>query len=418
MYNDLSKESYLISISSSKHYLVLFIIWPFLAFLMALANYSQKEAKKVVYFFLIYYGLTFVNNNESVDAFRYAIDLKENAALPFSDFFKIVGGLYSTDTSVDIVEPFISFVISRFTSNHSIYFAVWAAIFGFFYLRSINLLYERYRVNPGWNTVILMVFFITVLPITSISGVRMWTAAWIFFYGAYHVVLYRESRFLFLALASVFVHWSFISANAILIIYYLAGNRNIIYLPLTIVSFFLPRLIEPLLQNLSMRLGGGLQNRVNNYSSEEYIIAIQEGAEQAAWFMKIAGQLVYYYLIIALVIVKVRFGSLMKDKEERNLYSFILLYLAFVNFGISIPSFGERFQILFVLFATLYLFLFYVKLPGTKISFIVLAGLFPMLLSSLITFRIGSESISAWLFTPGLGSPLISSVVSLSEMIF
>ena len=406
------------STNSGKYYLVLFVIWPFLAFVTALSNYSQKEAKKVVYIFLIYYGLTFVNNNEAVDAFRYALTLKANAALPFSDFFKIVGGLYASDTSVDIVEPLVSFIVSRFTGHFSIYFAIWAAIFGYFYLKSINLLHDRYMQNAGWNVAILLGFFIMILPITSISGIRMWTAAWIFFYGAYHVVLHRDPRFIMVTLASSLVHWSFISANAILIIYFFAGNRNLIYLPITIASFFIPQIISPFLQGISLRLGGGLQSRFENYSSEAYIHTVQESQEQVAWFIKISSDLVFYFLILAVLFIQVRFGSLMKGKAERNLFSFILLFLAFVNFGMSIPSFGVRFQVLFFLFATLYLFMFFIKQHGNQVSLLILIGLFPMLLYAVINFRLGSESMSAWIFAPGFGLPFLVPVLSISGLLF
>lgn len=407
-----------LSENSGKYYLSLFIIWPFVAFISALANYRQREARLVVYFFLIYYGMTFVNSNEAVDAFRYAMTLKNNAELPFSDFFKIVGGLYATDTSVDIVEPLISFIVSRLTSHYSLYFAIWAAIFGFFYLKSIKLLYNRYQENPGWNVAILLGFFVMILPITSISGVRMWTAAWIFFYGAYKVVLNRDPRFLILTLASTLVHWSFLSANIILIIYFFAGNRNLIYLPLTIGSFVLPQLIAPLLQSVSLRLGGGLQNRFENYSSEAYLLAVQESQEQVAWFIRLSSDLLFYYLIFAVLFIRIRFGSLMKEKAEKNLFSFLLLFLAFVNFGMSIPSFGVRFQVLFFLFATLYLFMFFIKRPGTNLSFVVLVGLFPMLLYAVINLRLGLESLSSWLFTPGFGMPYLMPVISVSDLFF
>ena len=49
-------------------------------------NYNTKEAKRVVYLFLIYYGLTFVVGNVGNDAERYALSLRQNAELPFSDF--------------------------------------------------------------------------------------------------------------------------------------------------------------------------------------------------------------------------------------------------------------------------------------------------------------------------------------------
>ena len=111
-------------------------------------NYSDKAAKKVVYIFLIYYGFAFFIGSDSLtDSARYSLLLKANAALPFRDFFKVIGGLNS-DTSIDIIDPLISFIVSRVTSQHSILFAVYAAIFGFFYLKSCNLLYNRYRERP------------------------------------------------------------------------------------------------------------------------------------------------------------------------------------------------------------------------------------------------------------------------------
>ncbi len=401
----------------TRNYLILFIFWPFISFLVALANFSDREARKVILIFIIYYGLAFVNNNPSVDAYRYALALKANAMLPFSDFFRVVGGLYG-DTSVDIVEPLISFIVSRLTSYHGLYFAVWAAIFGFFYLDSIWMVYKQGRNNMGWNTVILMFFFVMIVPVTMISGVRMWTAAWIFFYGAYRVITEKNARFLPIALSAAFVHWSFITANAILIIYFLIGNRNIIYYPLAFISFVLPQLATSFFNTLALKAGGGLQQRFSTYSSEAYLNAVQEGAEQSAWFIRITNNLVFYFLLIALAAIQIMGKPLMTQKSEKNLFSFLLLFLAFVNLGMPIPSFGERFMVLFFLFATAYLFLYFSKLPGEKIHFLILLGLFPMLLYSLINFRLGSESINAWLLAPGFGIPLLAPVLSLSEILF
>ncbi|MGI6311115.1 MAG: EpsG family protein [Bacteroidales bacterium] len=405
------------SITDTRNYFILFILWPFLSFMVALANFSRKEARTVVYIFLIYYGLSFVNANVAVDAYRYALSLKANSLLPFSDFFKIVGGLYS-DTTVDIIEPLISFIVSRFTSDHGLYFGVWAAIFGYFYLKSITLIYDRYIVEQNMNTILLMAFFVMTIPVTMISGVRMWTAAWIFFYGAFRVITEKNPRFLFISFSAVFVHWSFISANAILLIYYLIGNRNIIYIPLAVSSFVLPHIMAPVFRVLALRLGGGMQQRYAGYSSEGYMLAVQEGAAQSAWFMRITNDMVFYYLLIAIAVIQLRHSSMMKEKHEQNLFSFLLLFLAFVNFGMPIPSFGERFMILFFLFATAYIIMYFSKLSGNKIYFLILLGLFPLLLYSMINLRLGFENINAWIFSPGFGVPLFAPVLSLYEVLF
>lgn len=403
--------------NSGRQYLYLFLIWPFLAFLMAVPNYSQKSARRVVFFFLIYYGLTFVNTSEGTDAFRYVLMLQENVSLPFSDFLKIVGGLYS-DTSVDIVEPLVSFIVSRFTGFHGVYFAIWACIFGYFYLKSVNLVHDRYQLNPGWNTFIPMAFFVLVLPITYISGVRMWTAAWIFFYGAYHVIVYRDKRYIFLALSASLLHWSFISANVILLIYFLVGNRNYIYAPLAVVSFLAPTLLFPVISALSYGLGGAFLARFEGYSSEGYMLNQQLQQQGASWFMQVGYDAIFYYLIFAIIVIQIISQNEEKDSTMKNLYSFLLLFLAFVNFGKPIPSFGGRFQIVFLIFATFYLFLYYVRIKTERITLLILLGILPMLLNISISFRLGSQSISAWILAPGIGSPLLAPALSLFDIFF
>jgi len=400
-----------------RYYVLLFILWPFLAFITALLNYEHKDARKVVYIFLIYYGLTFVIGDLGVDAERYAINLQYTAQQPFSEIWRIIGGLY-TDTTVDIVEPLVTFIVSRFTTSHGVLFAVWAAIFGFFYLRSINLLHDQFQQNPNWNSQIFLIFFFMVIPITTISGVRMPLAAWVFFFGAYNAILYRKPLFLLVALSASFVHWSFITANGILLIYYFAGNRNIIYLPLLALSFVRPGLVAPLFQSLAMFSGGEFENRYEDYSSEAYISGIRESYEGASWFLSLSNDLVFWFLIGAIALIIIFGGKHMKSKPDRNLFSFLLLFLAFVNFGKVIPTFGGRFQLLFLMFASVYVFRYFLHMPSKKLNFITWAGLFPMALYIAVIMRVGMISINVWLFSPGLGVPLFAPAMALSDLLF
>ena len=405
---------------SSKYYLLLFLLWPFLAFLVALADYSHKEAKKVVYLFLIYYGATtVVDVGYYIDAAGYALALKKQSLLPFSDITKIFTNLYSEGGSIDVVESLLSFLVSRFTHDHRVLFAVYAAIFGFFSLKSINLLHERYRQSPNLDALIFLGFFSFLLPVMAISGFRMWTAMWIFLYGAYHVILYRDIKYFLFAFGAVFVHWSFLSVNGILLIYFFLRNRDIIYIPLALFSFVAPYIIAPFLSVVSLKMGGAFEDRYSMYSNEAYASGIQESMQQAAWFMRIGSDLVLYFLLLAIIIIRFKYGYLMKGKAESNLFSFNLLLLTFVNVGKTLPSLGGRFQMLFFLFATMYVFLFFVKKPpGRTISYLTFIGLFPMLLYSLISLRQGSDTINAWIFSPGLGIPWLMDDINLASVLF
>lgn len=371
----------------------------------------------MVYVFLIYYGLTFYIPSEFSDGFRYAMRLHEYTLLPFTEFFNMVGGLYS-ETTVDIVQPLITFIVSRFTVYPGVLFAAFAAFFSYFYLKSINILYNRYKESPGLNAFIFMFFFVFIIPVTNINGFRMWTAAWVFFYGAYHVVLFKDKRFLFIALAASFVHFSFTLANLVLLIYFFAGNRNFIYLPLAVLSFVVPELIAPYIETVGGSLSGVLASRYESYSNEAYILASQGRMENTAWFMQLRVDLILYYLLFALLYIQIRHSSIMKKQSEKNLFSFLLLYLSFVNFGGIVPTVRGRFQITFFLFAALYVMIYILKTNNKRIEFLTWLGLFPMALFTAVSFRQGADTINAWILSPGLGLPLLVPGLSLAELIF
>jgi hypothetical protein len=418
MDKSLSYKGLSLHTSSGTSYLILFIIWPFLAFLIALANYTHKEARTVIFFFLVYFGLTFVSDNELMDSFRYVETWRFYASLPFSDIFRAVTGYYSYSSSVDFMEPLVAFLISRITESHHIFFAVFAGIFAFFYLRSYNLLFDQYKNSPNWNSWVFMIFTLVVIPITSLSVLRMWIAAWIFFFGTFQVLQTHKFKYVLLALTACLVHWSFISIGLLLIGYYFAGNRRLIYTPLAIGSFFISQFLNPILEFVALTFGGGIGARVEGYTSEAHAIIYQDWQASNSWFLSLSQNLIWYFFIIAIIIIRVfKRDMMMKSKLQENWYNFLLLLFTLVNLGRRIPDFGMRMQSIFILFASVYVFFYFNNLAERKLRFLTVLGLFPILLYTLIQFRIGADSINAWLFAPGFGLPLLDPGLSLIEVL-
>lgn len=414
----LSNKSVSLPASRGTSYLILFIIWPFLAFLVALADYSRKESRMVVYFFLIYFGLTFVSDSDIMDSYRYVETLRFYAKLPLKDIFKAVSGYYSYSAAVDFIEPLLTFLISRISKSHHIYFAVFAAFFGFIYLRSFNLLYDQYKESPNRNAWVFMAFTIVIIPITSLSVLRMWIAAWIFYFGTYHVLKFHKFKYVLLAMTACLMHWSFMSLSLILIAYYFAGNRNYIYTPLAIASFFIPQIISPLLELVATIFGGGIGARVEGYTSESHALIYQDWLSTNSWFLLLSHNLIWYFFIFAIVVIRVFKRDAVRGKLEENWYSFMLLLFTLVNLGRSIPDFGMRMQNIFILFASVYLFLYFKNLSEKRLRLLTYVGIFPLLLYTIIQFRIGADSINAWLFAPGLGVPLLDPGLALAELFF
>lgn len=404
--------------SNGTTYLILFIIWPFLAFVSAVANYSRKEAKMVVYFFMVYIGLTFVSDSEIMDSYRYVETFRFFGTLPFREIFRAVGGYYFYSSSVDFMEPLLSFLISRFSSSHHIYFAVFASVFAFFYLRSYNLLYDQYKESPNRNAWVFLIFSLIVIPITSLSVLRMWTAAWMFFYGAFLVLSTKKPKYLLVAASACLMHWSFLSLNVLLVVWYFAGNRNLIYTPLAIASFFVSTLLNPLLEMVGTFVGGGIAARMEGYTSESHTLIYQDWLASNSWFLLLSNSLIWYFFIGAIILIRLFKRNVVKGKLEENFYSFLLLIFTLANLGRPIPDFGMRMQTVFVLFASVYVFLYFKNLAETRIRFITVAGIFPLLLFTFIQFRIGADNMSAWLFAPGAGLPFINPGLSLAEVLF
>ena len=399
-----------------KAQLPVFLVWPFFGFLWSLLTYKSNTSKVLVYIFLVFYGLTFVITGPGPDAYEYAQGLIDTAQRPFNEIWDVIGGMYATNTSVDIVQPIITFFVSRVTDHHFLLFGVFAAIFGYFYLKSIDFVYDQYIENPNTNVLIHVLFFALINPICNINGFRFNAAVWVYFFGAFNFILYRNPKYLFIALSSLLLHFSFIGASIILLIYFFLGNRDKIYVPILILSFIIPDLLKPYLDQIIPKLGLGLQTRIQGYTSESYVMGTTVLIKSVKWIIQSSGDFVMYYLFGAILYMKFRFRAISSDKQISSLYSFLLLFLSFINFGKSIPSFG-RFQMVFMLLGVLYLILILIRIPVKKGLPITLIGLFPMILMALISLRIWANSFNVLLLAP-MPLPFINNSISFASFFF
>jgi hypothetical protein len=383
--------------------LFLFILWPFASFLMALRSFHLRENRIVVYAFMGLFGFTFVLGNEGMDSFSYAKLLEETALHPFNQFYNIVSGLYTTETSLDIMMPLVNFIISRVTSDYRALFGVWALIFGYFYIKSIGKVHVSYSVNKNLNSLFFLILFIIFNPITNINGFRMWTAAWIFFYGAYHVVLFRDKKYLLLSLLAVLFHFSFISANVILISYMILGNRNVMFYILVVASFILPEISLGYVETLSKYFSEGISERAIRYTSDATITNLKQIGEDAkargAWYLSIPKITMHYYMIFAFFFVKFKFNKLTKSPHLQNIFSFAMLFLAFTNFAGVIPSMS-RFSVIFYLFASVFIVMVFAQIKSNRIHPLTLIGFIPLILSLIIQFRMLFDVLNPWLLGP------------------
>lgn len=388
--------------TNKKWLLVIFLIWPFLGFVLSLKSFNYRLSKVLILAFFIIYGATFVIN-EQMDGQRYALALTTAANTSFDEFLSFLTNPYSERRSVDMLAPLLTFIASRFTYEHHLLFASFAFIFGFFYLKSISAVYQNYKITKTKNALVFMIMLPWIIPIFQINGFRMWTAAWVFFYGVYELIYNEKKKYIWLALSASFIHFSFLSANVILLLYLFIrtfiGNRITILMMMAIITFFISELPIEAIRNFITSLGGGIEVRAN-YLNEKHIENVVERQEQAVWFMKLADLTIFYILMMHVLVVYYYIKKHTINKRFKNFFSFSLLFLSFVNIVSLMPS-GSRFRfILYVLLSVICIIFYssiYIRPTLSKLS---LLTILPFVLNAIIAIRIGSSTLNTITFFP------------------
>lgn len=401
---------------NSAYLVIVFLLWPFIGLILACANFKDSLNKKIIIAFFSVYGLLFFIN-PLMDGQRRADYFKVVHDQPFENLFKTFDSLY--DESLDVVDTTIMFIVSRATDFHGILFAVYAFIFGLFMLNYISKMYEHYRINPTVNAMLFFILLICINPISNINGFRMWMAAWVFAVGVMQYLHKPDKVFIVLAASSILIHFSFVPAFAIFLVYIIFKNKALIYGVLAVITFFIAELNIEQVKVYASYLGSASETKVDSYTNEQHIEKVLEYGSQSAWYITFINNGLKYFTFLGLVIIFYKTRGVFKNKITANFYSFSLLLLSFANISALLPS-GGRFYTVFYIFAFSVLLLYYVyESEGKKISFINRFGIPIVALYAIFAFRLFSDSASGYLFAPSFLMPFgLMENVSLKSLIF
>lgn len=382
--------------------IVITMIWPIIGLLMAIKNYKKFNADGIILFLCALFGFTFVISKE-MDGERYAEKLKEAYNQPFSTFIDHLFGIYNT--SLDFFQPLVTFLISRFTDSYNILFAIYGLIFGWFWLKSIRLVSERFNFRTNKMTLMFAIFFISLLPVFSINGFRMWTAAWVFIFGILHIILNKDKKFFLVCLLACTIHFSFLTANAILLVWMVVGNRKWIYLIAAFVTLTISEIDLSAVRTYAELLGPAFESKASAYTVDSYATMVKENAQNAAWFMRLSPILNKYLLLINITLFFFQSLKQKLPKEELNLLCFTLLFFSFSNIAGLVPS-GVRFMTIYYILGCILSIVLFSKYVYKSInSLFGLFGLATVGLSILITFRVAAPTINTIILSPSVLIP-------------
>jgi hypothetical protein len=336
-----------------------FLILPILSLFIAIKNYKSTWSKNIVWFFIVFYAYHFVAPNEGSDIISYIERFELYKITEFS-FKNFIISLYAEgSTTLDILEPLLSFTLSKFTENYKVLLLFYGIIYGYFYSRNIWYLLDELKGKIRVKAIIILFLVLATIGIWEINGFRFWCAAHIFIYASYNLIVLKKNRGLFFLVLAPLMHLGLILPVVIVLVfkYFKTPGIHVLF-PVFIFTFFLVELDLELVRTfVSQYAPDFIQDKLLTYSSEAYVQAQAEKHENYSLtyqLSKIVGVLLKTYFILILYLNK----NLLKFGNIYTLFRFFLFYGIFANILIQIPS-GGRYSFIanFFLYGILMIFI-------------------------------------------------------------
>lgn len=371
---------------------ILFFIWPFGILLVAINNFSNKRYRIFIWMYMVFYGLMFVIKELGSDAYAHHENFQEVALKPFSELYNILHQFITmSGDDLDIYAPLVNFLVSRFSTDTAHLFAVHAAVYGFFYLKSITLIYDEFNGKINSNAWLFFIMFIGLFSIHQINAVRYYTALWVWVYGALLLLTTRKWPYIFICLSASLVHFGVTLATGVIFVFFLLGRRDYLYIPLLISSFILGQFYQlSVFVEFGSKVSDAAEQRAVGYTSDSYIEMRQEGLSETAWFIRWRSDSLHYFVLGALLFIYLRRKRFYWDVQQKYLLSFLMFFLSFVNFVLKVPSLGGRMRFIFWTMAAYFFYRFYQLNDIKKINLVKWAGFFPIMLWIAVEFRISA----------------------------
>jgi hypothetical protein len=299
---------------------------------------------------------------ENADSFRYIMQLRMLHESE-SSWETFVASLYELNErgagNLDVYQQVVTNIVSLFTADGDLLFSVFGLVFGFFYSRNCWFLLQTVQNQSlSWPLWLLFVTFLCVIGFWTLGGVRMWTAAHVFFYGTFLYLMQQKKVGILIACLSLLIHFSFMLPLAFLGFYIFFRPSHKILFYLFISSFFISALdlnfVNTAIEAYAPEF---IVPRVQNYVSDEYVEVIIEMNSAGNWYILLFSRALNWG--IAILFSVIYFNSkieLIVSKSWFKLFGFSMVLMIIGNLLTGVPS-GGRYTMIAQLFAVATIFL-------------------------------------------------------------
>lgn len=326
--------------------LILFFLNPFLSAIVSLKNIRDGVSHRILYLWFLVFGIGFCAMNEAADSFRYVEEFMIESQYTWGRYLLEVKEWATFESNIkDIYTLTVNVLVGKFTSNYHWTYLIYAAVFGFFYIKSLKIFLKHQMVKKEIVFYALLFMFCYSNPIFNINGVRFWTAAWIGVYVALNLFVERKYRMIPLLILMPLVHGSSVIWVVIMLAAIILSRFQKVTIGLYLASSFVSAVSYlNILNDYSYMLPQFMQNQIWSYTESEMALerlaGISEyGAAYADFLIALPG---YFQILLCILLILNR-KEINQNKKAGILMTVMLALAAITNFLSGIPSMG-RFQ--------------------------------------------------------------------------
>lgn len=332
--------------------LLLFIVSPFLSAITSFKNIRDGISLKLLYLWFLIFGIGFCANNEAADSYRYVESFMIEHRYTWSQYVAEINAYLTFESNIkDIYTLSVNFLVGRFTDNYHWTYLIYAAVFGFFYAKSLRIFLKQTNITSNLVFYALLFIFCYSNPIFNINGVRFWTAAWIGVYVALSIFVEKKYSRIWLLCYMPLIHGTSIIWIVILGIAWFLRRFQVLVIGLFIISSFVSAVSYlNILHDYSYLLPQFMQNQIWSYTESEMALERMGGVSvygkaYADFLIALPG---YFQILLSYLLIKNR-RIINATKNSKRLLTIMFALSAITNFLSGIPSMG-RFQALVVPF--------------------------------------------------------------------
>ena len=329
---------------------ILFILNPFISAIFSLKDIRDGVSHRFLYLWFLIFGIGFCAISEVADSFRYVEKFMIEHNYTWSQYMMEINEYFTFESNIkDIYTLTVNFFVGRFTNNYHWTYFIYAAVFGFFYIKSLKIFLRHNHVSNNIVFYALLFMFCYSNPIYNINGVRFWTAAWIGVYVALSVFVEKDYKKLPLLILLPLVHGSSVIWVVIMAIALLLSRFQNITIGLFIASSFVSAVSYlNIMNDYSYLLPQFLQNQIWSYTESEMALKRLSGVSQygkayADFLIALPG---YFQILLSYLLILNR-KEINRDKRAGYVLTIMLALAAITNFLSGIPSMG-RFKALVI----------------------------------------------------------------------